>query len=317
MSSSQIDFFIKIKDRLPVFENMAQSVADALGISQNEAYKKIRGLSQINISQIETLSNYFKVPFMYSGSKESTVSFFYSRIESVELYIDSLTSDLLLINGAKEKRITVITDDIPIFYLFKYPELAAFKLILWKNSLAESPEPFFFGAISPELIHKTHELNKHYLQIPTVEIWGKNSVNYTIEQIRYAWEANLLNDRNFIIEIINQLKACFQDISRYAVSGRKSIDENHKFDWYCCDVIGSMTYLAEVNGNSICYNRFSSFNVLKTQDKDYCSLIKNWKDSLIAKSTCFSRQSEKYRNNYLSSGIEKCNGLLKEIDPQS
>ena len=125
----------------------------------------------------------------------------------------------------------MITDDIPVFYLFKYAELAAFKLLFWQSSITDNSPSFCFDAIDQTLLGKCTELNQIYLQIPTVEIWGKNAVDYTVEQIRYTWEAGILTDRNFLITIINQLKDCFQDVSAYAKSGRKSIDDTHTFDW--------------------------------------------------------------------------------------
>ncbi|HEX8546424.1 MAG TPA: hypothetical protein VF691_05640 [Cytophagaceae bacterium] len=170
------------------------------------------------------------------------------------------------------------------------------------------------GDIDQELLDKSSTLNQIYLQIPTIEIWGRNAVDYTIEQIRYAWEAGLLADTDFLVTVINQLKDCFQDVSNYAVSGKKSIDEKHTFDWYSCDVIGSMSFIANVNSKLICYNRFSAFNVLKTDDVYYCQLMKNWSQRLINKSTRFSKQCEKYRNKYLHRGIDKCIGLLKEVE---
>ena len=314
MSRIQTEFFSKIKEHVPEFENLAQCVAEALSISQNEAYKKIKGLSQLSISQIELLSNHFKVPFYYAGTNENTVSFTYSKVEDLTIYLDSLIRDLTVINQAKEKSLTVITDDIPVFYLFKYPELAAFKLLFWQSSIASNVSSFTMSSIGKELLEKSYALNQIYLQIPTIEIWGKNAVDYTIEQIRYAWEAGLLPDTGFLVTVINQLKDCFQDVSNYAVSGKKSIDEKHTFDWYSCDVIGSMSFIAQVNSKLICYNRFSSFNVLKTDDLNYCQLMKDWSQRLINKSTCFSKQSEKYRNRYLHRGIDKCTGLLKEVE---
>jgi hypothetical protein len=314
MSKVQVDFFAKIKDHIPEFENLAQCVADALQISQNEAYKKIKGLSQLSISQIETLSNVFKVPFFYAGSTDRTVSFTYAKIGDLSEYLDSLNRDLNLIKQAKKKSLTVITDDIPVFYLFKYAELAAFKLQFWQSAVTDDTPPFTFNAIDKNLLEKCIGLNQIYLQIPTVEIWGKNAVDYTIEQIRYTWEAGILTDVDFLVTIVTQLKACIQDISAYAVSGRKSIDEAHTFDWYSCDVIGSMSFIADVNSKLTCYNRFSAFNVLKTDDANYCQVMNDWSKRLIKKSTCFSKQSEKYRNKYLLRGVEKCADLLKEID---
>ncbi len=317
MSKIQTDFFNKIKSHIPEYENLAQSVADALNVSQNEAYKKIKGISQLSISQIETLTNYFRVPFYYSGSENlNTVSFSYSKIEDLSQYLNSLIRDISLIKQAKKSSLTVITDDIPVFYLFKYPELAAFKLLFWQSSIGDSTPPFTINSVDNILLSKCLELNKLYLEIPTVEIWGKNAVDYTIEQIRYTWEAGILSDITFLSVIINQLKDCFDDVSAYAKSGRKSIDEKHTFDWFSCDVIGSMSFIASINSNLTCYNRFSAFNVLKTDDVNYCQIMNEWSQRLINKSTCFSKQSEKYRNKYLSRGFEKCMELLKEIENQ-
>ncbi len=66
MQNLQIDFFNALKSALPDYQNLAQSVAEVLSISINEAYKKIRGNSALSLEQAVQLADHFNTPFYIS-----------------------------------------------------------------------------------------------------------------------------------------------------------------------------------------------------------------------------------------------------------
>lgn len=316
MSDFQVSFFERLKAAIPDYQNLAQSVAEALSISMNEAYKKIRGNSTLSLQQVVQLSDAFNVPFIYNPNQSSSVTFnFLSVNEDLNMvnYLRDLLANLKLIQQSKTKHITITTDDIPIFHFFKYPELTAFKLFFWANNANNSELKFDSVSISEEIIALSQELHQLYLEIPSTEIWAKDTVHGTIEQIRYAYEAGYIADKALATKVVEQVRYCLTDMNMYAISSKKTIDPNHSFNWYNCDVLGSIAYLVDFKDSMRCFNRFNTFNYLKTDDQFYCEQTKRWMQSLINKSVAFSGQGEKHRNKYLYESFAACDGLIGEI----
>ncbi|MES2446078.1 MAG: hypothetical protein V4546_02780 [Bacteroidota bacterium] len=316
MDNLQVKYFEQVKLSIPPYQNLAQSVAEVLSITINEAYKKIRGNSQLNLQQIIKLSDHFGVPFIYKPDQLPTVSFDYlsvdQEIPNMLLYLKDLHKNLKQIQKSSKKHITITTDDIPLFHFFKYPELTCFKLFFWSDSAMNTTTKFDPSSFDEEIISIAKQLNEIYLEIPCTEIWAKDTVHGTIEQIRYAFEAGYI-DKDLALLIIEQVRYCLTDMNMYAISSKKTIDPEHTFNWYNCDVLGSISYLVDYNGSLACYNRFNTFNYLKTEDRSYCEQTKNWMQSLIKKSVSFSGQGEKHRNKFIYNAFAECDNLVKEI----
>jgi transcriptional regulator with XRE-family HTH domain len=316
INPQQILFFQSIKSALPEYQNLSQSIAEELGISTNEAYKKIRGESNLNLNQIIKLSDSFDVPFLYHPKKSLSVTFNYLNVnENLDMitYLHNLLNNLKAIKKAKQKHITITTDDIPLFHFFKYPELTSFKLFFWANSSNSIEKSFETSFISEEIVEISKELYNTYLEIPSTEIWSKDTVTGTLEQIRYCFEAGQINKEQ-AEQITEQVKYCLTDMNMYATGSKKTIDPTHTFTWYHCDVLGSIAYLVNLNDKIFCYNRFNTFNYLKTEDYNYCLQTKNWMQGLIQKSTSFSGQGEKHRNKFMYNAFGECDKLIREIN---
>jgi hypothetical protein len=316
MDNLQVKYFEQVKLSIPAYQNLAQSVAEVLSITINEAYKKIRGNSQLNLQQIIKLSDHFGVPFIYKPDQLPTVTFDYlsvdQEIPNMLLYLKDLHKNLKQIQKSSKKHITITTDDIPLFHFFKYPELTCFKLFFWSDSAMNTTTKFDPSSFDEEIISIAKQLNEIYLEIPCTEIWAKDTVHGSIEQIRYAFEAGYI-EKDLALLIIEQVRYCLTDMNMYAISSKKTIDPEHSFNWYNCDVLGSISYLVDYNGSLACYNRFNTFNYLKTEDRSYCEQTKNWMQSLIKKSISFSGQGEKHRNKFIYNAFSECDNLVKEI----
>ncbi|RZK15795.1 MAG: hypothetical protein EOO86_15860 [Pedobacter sp.] len=113
--------------------------------------------------------------------------------------------------------------------------------------------------------------------------------------------------------MLKQLASCLEDIKTYALNSRKTTNPEHKFQWYANDVLGSICYLIEAESNFISFNRFNTFNYLKTQNHEFCSNINAWMDILIKKSVSFSGNGEKQRNRYLKDAFSEIELLLDEL----
>jgi hypothetical protein len=318
MPNSQQLFLETIKSTLPAYQNFSQSVAEVLDISVNEAYKKIRGNSALSLQQVIKLADTFNVPFTYRPTQLPTVTFDYMSIDretpNMLQYLQDLLANLKAIERSKNKHITITTDDIPVFHFFKYPELTAFKLFFWADGTIATGTKFSDPFMTDEIIKVSQELNQIYLSIPSTEIWSKDTITGTIEQIRYAYEAGHILDKTLAEKIVEQVRYCLTDMNMYAIGSKKTIDPSHAFTWYNCDVLGSISYLVDFKDHMLCFNRFNTFNYLKTEDPFYCEQTKEWMQRLIKKSVSFSGQGEKHRNKYLYNAFAECDKLIQEIN---
>lgn len=315
---SQQDFFNSLKLVIPDYQNLACTVAETLNISVNEAYKKIRGTSLLNINQIFNLADAFSAPFIYTPNQSPTVTFNYPAIDKhnpdMLAYLKGMLFNLERIQKSKKKHITITTDDMPLFHFFKYPELTCYKLFFWADNIVSGSTAFEMKLFSQEIIDTAKKMNQAYLEIPSTEIWSKETIAGTLEQIRYGFEAGFFKDKALALLIVEQLAHCVNDVCSYALGCKKTINPNHLFNWYSCDVLGSITYLVDLGESMECFNRFNTFNYLKTTDQTYCQQTKDWMSSLIKKSVSFSGQGEKQRNRYLNKAFNDCEKLKQEIN---
>lgn len=89
------------------------------------------------------------------------------------------------------------------------------------------------------------------------------------------------------------------DIESYAIQRSKNTRENISFEWYQCDVVGNVTYLADTPGKQYSFLRFNTFNNFQTDDKQLCEEVDMWLHALLNNSTGFSGQGSRQRNLYL------------------
>lgn len=318
MEQVQVQFLQQLTAKLKANQHLADALTEVLFISKSEAYKKINGKSLLTLPQIQTLCNHFHTSFAVfdeQNKNSSSVSFtpFHTGIIGVKEYIKSLESFLQSIANAKEKKLTCATDDIPIFHLFQYPELTAFKLHFWQMRVIDNaPFQFKMNEWTPSLLKPAAHMHELYLQIPSVEVWTKTSLLNTLEQIHYAAETGIIKDKKLGRTICNQLRDAIGNIEVYAVTRKKlKQQENSLFDWYFYDIIGTITYLAEMDGKLASFVRFNTFNTIQEENGPLCTEIQHWLQNLIQDATGFSGQGSVQRNKYLAKAYEQCDAMAE------
>src|SRR6185436_2362531 len=129
-------FFRNVKAKTAANISMADEVAELLGISNDSAYRRIRGDKPISLEEIQKLCAHYHISIDQVISVDSDSTVFFGRHldgDNFDLdgYLDYLLLNLKEIGKAKEKMFFYEAKDLPLFYFFQYPELAAFKLFFW------------------------------------------------------------------------------------------------------------------------------------------------------------------------------------------
>lgn len=317
MEQLQVNFFKQLSRKLPVNRKMSDELVELLGISKGEAYKKINTKSLLTIPQIKLLCDKFQVSFTIAGKENrsaANVNFtpFHTGKITVKDYISSLEKFLDNIAAAGNGKLTCATDDIPIFHLFQYPELTAFKLHFWQMRIIDqAPFKFNVNDWGASVLHAAARLHQLYQTIPSVEVWTKTSLLNTLDQIKYAAETKIITDKKTGKLICTQLRSALAEIEMYAINRNKLSKNEVPFDWYFYDIIGTITYLAEMNGELATYIRFNTFNTIQEENGPLSTEVKHWLENLVKDATGFSGQGSVQRNKYLAAAYDQCDAMAE------
>jgi hypothetical protein len=128
----QTAFFRHLKEKLPNHLSMVDEVATPLSISSDSAYRRIRGEKTLGFDEIQILADHYKVSIdQFLGLKTDAFLFLGNLINrerfGMSEYLDKLANQLMYIAGAEKKQLYYFLKDLPLFYCFMFPGLAAFK----------------------------------------------------------------------------------------------------------------------------------------------------------------------------------------------
>lgn len=315
MEQLQANFIKHLSKKITGNKKLSDEIVELLGISKGEAYKKINTKSLLTIPQIKILCDYFKTSFTVQGNENrasSNINFapFHEGKLGVKDYINNLEKFLNNIAAATNRKLSCATEDIPFFHLFHYPELTAFKLHFWQMRIIDqAPFKFNMNDWGASVLKPAARLHDLYQTIPSVEVWTKTSLLNTLDQVRYAAEAKIITDKAVGKLICKQLRSALADIEMYAVNRNKSPNGMASFDWYFYDIIGTITYLAEMDGELETFIRFNTFNTIEETNGPLCTEVKHWLENLIKDATGFSGQGSVQRNKYLAAAYDQCDEM--------
>ncbi len=322
-------FFQHIKSLVPANISFVETIADLLNISTDSAYRRIRGEKQISLEEIQKLSTHFKVSLDYLMNLNSNSIVFFGNVVdhdnfSFESYLKGMVDNIRKIKGAKQKMLYYEAKDLPIFYFFQFNELAAFKYFFWMKTILSYREYSKMQFEDNDIMGLLHEpgleLISTYNEVPSVEIWGVESVNATLRQIDYYKQAGVFKKRETIEHLFEQLQTLIEHIKDQAECGEKYLiveeptGKKDNYQLYFNEIfLGHNSILVETDGNQAAYINYGVLNYITTFDPVFCNYTKKSFENTIKKSLLISSVSEKERNRFFNMLRENISIARKNI----
>ncbi len=306
-------FFQHIKSLLPAHLSLVDEIANALNISNDSAYRRIRGEKPIALEEIKKLCINFRISLDQLWHLNSDSVLFTGKLAdrtnfSFELYIQDFLQQLQIINSFEDKELYYWAKDVPIPYYYQFYELAAFKCFFWMKTVLEYPEynkmKFKFEDFDDKLWKVGEKILDTWNKIPTQEIWNVDNINTYMQQIEYYKDTNAFSCKEDIVKLYECLEKMVDHIEEQAAAGYK-FNLNAKgsagasFKVYVNEfIIGDNTVMAVINKKPMVYLCHSFINYTGTKDPVFCEYMYNYFQKLIRKSTLVSSVSEKQRSNF-------------------
>jgi len=125
-TSAQLLFFQHIKGLLPSHISLVEEVAEVLNISNDSAYRRIRGEKPIALEEIKKLCVKYKISLdqllhLNSESVIFTGKFADPQNFNFELYLQDFLHQFEIINSFEQKELLILGKDVPppiIFIIF-------------------------------------------------------------------------------------------------------------------------------------------------------------------------------------------------------
>jgi len=319
----QQTFFHHIKSRLPSHLALVDEVAELLNISNDSAYRRIRGEKPLSFEEVQKLCRHFQISLDHVMNINSTSTvFFGSWVDKESFDFDKYLLDMLHQLQAMQSnpgcRMYYEAKDIPPFHHFQYPKLAAFKYFFWMRTILQYPDYnklcFEENTLNESLQKTGKAIIDTYNKIPSVEIWSVETLNSSLRQIEFYKDSGVFKKKDTVMHLYNELEHLIQHIEQQAESGVKFPSglqpENGmaEYQLFFNEVIlGHNTILAEAGEEKSVFINHGVLNYMITRDKKFCNYTKLSLENIMRKSSLISSVSEKERNRFFHVLREKIN----------
>jgi hypothetical protein len=323
-SEIQIQFFQHLKNIIPHYKSLVDEISDLLGISNDSAYRRIRGEKYIDLEEIKKISQHFNISLDQVFNLQTNAIVFHGKLnsftkDSFEFWLEDVLKQFQMLHAQKNKHIYYHVKDMPPFYQLYFPELASFKFfffmksILFYDSLKYekfTDENLFYFKVK-DTCNKIIQL---YNQLPTTEIWNEEGINATIRQIDIYYEMGWIPSKDLAITLYNQLLETVNHLESQAEVGLKyhlgksPTPESAPYHLFVNEfVIGDNSFFTELDNVRITYLNHSVLYFIGSMDPKFNDAMFSNLDNLMKKSTMISTTGEKDRGMFF-------NKLRKKIE---
>jgi hypothetical protein len=317
----QEQLFQAIRERLPASVAFIDAIADALHVSTDSAYRRIRGETPLVLEEVKVLCRQFGVSLDALLQTDSDAVMFQpvlvdSTQHTFDDYLSGLIQRLRHLNGLRQKEIIYLSKDIPIFHYFHSKPLFAFRYFFWMKTILQHPDfrdqTFSMAHVAPEIEKKAAEVSRLYKDIPSTEIWNSEGINSMLGQIDLYREAGYITSTRDVALLYDGLRETIEHISHQAEWGCKflpgenpGVQPNNYNLYFNQVVMGDNVVLVLAEGKKTVYINYDVLNYIATSDEAFCNNTHENLRNLMRRATILSNVSEKQRRVFFNSLLKK------------
>jgi hypothetical protein len=310
-------FFQHIKSSLAAHLSLVDEVAGLLDISNDSAYRRIRGEKPLTFDELKTLCAHYKVSldqlfhlnndsFLFSGPLINNSNF------GFESYLEHLLAQVNYFNSFEHRELIYNGKDMFIFHCFGFHELTVFKIFFWMKTILQYPmegkEIVLLEAIRESMIKITSKLIEAYNKLPLTEIWNHDNLNATLRQVDYYRQSGFFPTDDYalaiyknMLEMVNHIEKQAEVGCKFPLGGKPSaVSPAYKF--YMNEfILGDNCNMAILNNIKLVYINHSTLNIIMTKDPVFTEYIYQHLQNIMRKSTLMSLAGEKDRTRFFNS----------------
>ncbi len=304
--SVQQIFLDQVKRKIPPTTNIVDELSDLLQISTDSVYRRLRGKTSLSLEEAFIIAQNYHISLdtlqegQILGEGNHIVFSELSQAHeemNIKLHLEAILEDFKQSQVFTNRKLYITALDIPVYYYFKYDNLARFKIQYWDTSFLNTSHQQIKEEIDKDLLLVGKRIYEAYQQIPSLEIWTETTINSTLEHISFCQESGLIT-KDWAITLLDELSQMLDDLRK------KTSDSS--LEMYHSDVsLGNNITIVHLDDRKTVYMSVNTFGIMKTDQNHFVEKVEVWKERIIQKSTLISGVSEKYRMKFFNSLFDK------------
>lgn len=310
----QIRLIRMIREQLPGHVSMVDEIADLLQISNDSAYRRIRGEKQLSLHEVQKLAHAYQISLDgLLGNPVKSVTFRTNFLHEQDYsFVDWLKNLLHFTREATrypDAEAIFILNELNIFQIIQFPEICAFKLFFWKKSNLDFPgyreEKFRIDDLEDEILTLSREITGQYVKVNTKEFTTEETLNSFLKQVTFYAEAGYFKSREDAILLCGKLHELVDHHQRQATLGFKfpfgnpPAGREGNFQLFHNDIIlADNTILIKAGDFRTTFLTSNAINLMQSFDEAFFEYNYNWGRNLLAKSVPISGTAEKERHRF-------------------
>jgi hypothetical protein len=303
-----------IRKRLSENESINDEIASILNISYDAAHRRVSGKSKFSIDETVQLAHHYNISldslFFQKGKIiiEKTIEI--TNLAEMLEYFKKSAQNIEYLTKDPNTTLYYSAKDIPLFYFMDVSILSKFKVYVWLNLLNPKTSSVTFEnfVIDESFMEPMRKAKAVYEKVKVKEVWNDTTINSSLQQIMYFYEAGLLH--------IKSANALFSDLKR-VVNNIKEKCKNEDFDIYYNELILlNNNLLFDTNGKLTLFVPYTLLGYFITDNEESCQNVHNFFNQQIINSKPLNLSGIKEQNIFFNKVIRKIDYYKEQLNNQ-
>jgi hypothetical protein len=301
-----------IRTLIPKSISLNDEIAKILDISYDAAHRRISLKSKFSIEETIQLCKHYKISMdtlfcdknhliMEKTKKIETLYDFKNYFETTNAIVSTIDPN--------ETTIFYAAKDIPMNYAVSGTLFSKFKFFIWYNLLnKEETSSFEQFAFEETVVNENNYLKNFFERAKRIEIWNDTTINSSLQQVTYFFEAGLLNYPN-ALHIIKDIKEIITEIERKCESNADN------FQLYFNELlILNNTALFSSKNKSAFFLPYNALGYFVTSDKKTCKEQQDYISNQLTNSKSMNQSGKKDRKIFFNKMYQKIEFHINKIE---
>ena len=312
----QTEIFNHIKSALPPHLALVDVIAETLDLSNDSAYRRIRGEKPVSIDELAKLAHRFEFSidrflgltgesYIFTGRLANTNDHIFDK------WLENILAQFEFMAQRPYAHMYYMAKDLPLAHFFQNPELASFKFYFWQKSVLQYHElrgvKYKLNVMSDYSKELAEKIVSCYNKIHSSEVWAIDTINSVLRQIEYYHEAGVFENKGDPTHICDAFENLITHLERQAEEGKKFAvgkspqKGNGNYFIYNNElIVGNNSVLADLGDVKISYLNHSSINYISTRDAVFNEYHLSATLNMLNKSEPLHSHNEKGRNAFFN-----------------
>ncbi|MES2748514.1 MAG: helix-turn-helix domain-containing protein [Bacteroidota bacterium] len=309
------DLFLKaIRKELSSKNSINDEIAGVLNISYDAAHRRVSGKSKFSIEETVALANYYNISLDNLFSKSGTV-IIEKTIEITSLrdmleYFKKSATQIAELTKTPNSTLYYSAKDIPLFYFMDGTILSKFKAYVWLAFLNQKQQNVSFEkfVIDEAFLEHTQKLKTVYENVTVKEIWNDTTINSSLQQILYFYEAGLLSFKSAV--------ALYNDLKRILNLIKEKCNRTNFSIFYNEIILLNNNLLIETNEKLTMFVPYTLLGYFITADQESSKNVLGFFNQQIDNSKLLNQAGIRDQNQFFNKAFRKIDYYMEKLNDQ-